>query len=137
MENPYIKENEEGVISFDLLKIEHGIKKICKCETPHYEIDKTNRLVLCRDCGAIIEPLEALITICKWTDSFTEYQNRAIEKTIVFQELANKELRRRLKNAAFKDMDEHYKENLHPHCPKCGEQFNPIKIDRWSSAKEE
>lgn len=132
IDNPYIKENSEGVISFDLLKLERGIKKICKCESPHYEIDTTNRLVICTGCGAIIEPFEALITICKWTDSFSEYQKKAIEKTKIFAEMAEHENRRRFKNGAFKDMDEHYKNGLHPKCPKCGEYFDPAKIVSWS-----
>lgn len=132
MDNPYIKENAEGVISFNLLKVEHGIKKICQCENPHYEIDLTNRLVVCTDCGAIIEPFEALLSCAKHMEKYSEYQKKAIEATKTFRELAEHEKHRRFKNAAFKEMDEHYKIGLHPRCPKCGEYFDPVKIVSWS-----
>ena len=36
------------------------MKKLCTCFEPHYMVDYKNKLVYCNDCGAIIDPLEAL-----------------------------------------------------------------------------
>lgn len=119
---------ENKILSFDLIKVEKGREKICKCNPPHYEIDTVNRIVTCTDCGAIIEPFEALLRICEYTDKLEEYQKKAVEKINIYKELADKEWKRRMKNRAFKEMDKQYQQGLYPICPKCGEKFNPMEI---------
>lgn len=47
----------------------------------------------------------------------------------------NEEWRRRMKNKAFKDMDKQYQEGMLPHCPKCGEIFDPMEITGWTNKK--
>ena len=128
--NPYI-ENKDGVISFDLLKVERGRKKICQCKTPHYELDIANRIVICKDCGAIIDPFDAMINVAMHMERYTEYQKDALSQIKAYREMANKEYRRRMKNAAFKNMDANYREGLFPLCPVCGEQFDPMEIRDW------
>ncbi len=127
--------SKEKVLSFELLKIEKGRERICKCNPPHYEIDVVNHIVTCKDCGATVEPFDALVTMCQYMDKFAEYQREAIEKISTYRELANKEWRRIFKNRIFKEMDYEYQKGLYPICPKCGEIFNPIKITRWANEK--
>ncbi|HBC98704.1 MAG TPA: hypothetical protein DC053_03875 [Lachnoclostridium sp.] len=131
MKNSYIARDND-VIRFDLCKLEKNKERLCQCKNPHYEVDAINRLVTCEDCGAIIDPFDALVNICKHQDNYKEYQKEAIEKVKLYRELADKEWRRRLKNACFKDMEKRYINGMHPECPVCGELFDPVKITRWS-----
>lgn len=71
-----MKENK--VLSFDLLRVERNRGKLCKCDPPHLEVDPVNRIVTCKDCGATIDPLEALLSICKYNEQLEEYQREAV-----------------------------------------------------------
>lgn len=114
-----------NVIRFDVLKVEYGKEKMCKCVSPHYEIDYQNHLVYCQDCGAIVDPFEALVHIArdfKRIDDHTEImleQRRQIEKYHP----------RRL---VIKKLEEQYissrKNNLEPSCPYCGRVFPLEKL---------
>lgn len=111
---------------------ESAVRKLCKCNPPHLEVDPVNRIVTCKDCGATIDPLEALLSICKYNEQLEEYQREALERARMWADLADSELRRRIKNAAFKDMDKQYRNGLYPVCPCCGEIFDPMEIRRFS-----
>lgn len=128
-----IIEEKDKILSFTLFKIEKGRKKICKCNPPHLEVDVVNRIVTCTDCGATLDAFDALVTICEYMNRYEEYQREAIKKTNIYREEANKELRRRMRNKAFKDMDSEYQSGLYPHCPECGKLFDPMRISSWSS----
>ena len=43
---------DNEIIFFNLVRIERGREKLCKCNPPHYEVDTVNRIVSCQDCGA-------------------------------------------------------------------------------------
>lgn len=126
-------EDNNNILSFSLFKVEKGREKICRCNPPHFEIDTNNRIVVCKDCGATIEPFEALIRICEYNDELEEYQKKAFEKAKTYAQWADNEGRRRMKNKAFKDMDAQYQNGLYPYCPKCKEMFDPIDLNRWGS----
>lgn len=126
---------ENNILPFTLFKVEKGREKICKCYPPHYELDPENRIVSCADCGATIDPFDTLICAFNFTESYREYQERAIENFKMYKELADKEWRRRFKNAAFKDMDRQYHDGMLPHCPRCGEVFDPMEIRQWTNRK--
>ncbi len=126
-------EEKDNVLSFTLYKVERGREKICKCNPPHFEVDTTNQIVVCLDCGATIDPFEALIRICEYTDQIKAYQEQALEKARIYAGWADKEWRRRMKNKAFKDMDAQYQNGLYPYCPRCGEMFDPLKLTHWGN----
>lgn len=117
--------DENDVLQFQFLKIEKGRSKLCKCNPPHYEVDVVNRIVTCTDCGAVIDPFEALVTLCSYEDRFTEYQEKALKKVKVYSEMADKEFRRRIKNAAFKNMDS----------PQCKKIINPVEITNYANKR--
>lgn len=130
-----IIEEKDKVLSFTLFKVEKGREKICKCNPPHYTIDVENRVVTCNDCGATIDAFEALMALYNHIDKYREYQEKALEKCKTYREWADKEWRRRMKNKAFKDMDKQYQEGMFPHCPKCGEIFDPMEITGRTNKK--
>lgn len=68
------------IVRFDAVKIEYGKRKMCQCYSPHYEIDFQNKLVYCLDCGAIVDPLEALMRIAKDTKRWDDYTQELLEQ---------------------------------------------------------
>lgn len=122
---------ENEIISFELAKINRGKEKICKCEVSHYEIDVVNRLVMCTDCGAIVDPFDALFSIAENLEEVEILQKRMLEKARAYTEMANEEMRKMVKNRTFRNMDEQYKKGMVPICPKCNTAFDPIEIKTW------
>lgn len=124
---------DKQIIDMDVLRINKNCRKICKCEKPHFEIDTTNRAVQCKDCGAYIDPFEALTRIARFGEELSEYQQRAIEKCRTYREEADKEILRMCKNRKFKDMERSYlHDGLHPICPHCEKTIDPLKINRFT-----
>lgn len=123
------------VISFDLLRIERGREKICKCNPPRLVIDVQNRIVTCEYCGATLDGFEALMKLADQFDELCKYEQSMIDNANSYKELADKEWRRRMKNKVFKDMDKQYQNDMYPYCPKCGEMINPIKITNYGNKK--
>lgn len=81
-------------VSFDLLRINKGMKKICRCNPPHYELSVENRIIMCSDCGAVVDPFEAMLSIAGYHEQLREETKRLKEKVKVYSEEANKELKR-------------------------------------------
>lgn len=72
--------DKEKPVSFDLLRINKGMKKICTCNPPHYEISVENRIIMCRDCGAVVDPFEAMLSIARYHEQLREETNRLKRK---------------------------------------------------------
>lgn len=128
-------EEKDKILSFNLFKVERGREKICKCSPPHYDIDTVNRIVTCTDCGATLDAFDVLVNFCNYIKEFEEYQDKALNQINLYRELADKEWRRRFRNGAFKEMDAEYRRGMLPHCPRCGEMFDPVKINHWTAEK--
>ena len=119
------------IISFDLAKINRGKTRICNCKNPHYEIDVTNRLVMCMDCGAILDPFDALCSLAERMEEVENIQQRMIEKANTYSKLADEECVRMIKNRKFREMDSNYKKGLFPYCPNCNTKIDPFKITSY------
>ncbi len=126
--------SKERPVKFDLLRINKGMKKICTCNPPHYEISVKNRIIMCRDCGAVVDPFEAILSIAEYHEQLREETKRLKEKVKVYSEEANKELKRMRKSRVFREMEEAYRNNMFPECPECGKNFDPLKITCWTKA---
>ena len=124
--------SKERPVKFDLLRINKGMKKICTCNPPHYEISVENRIIMCRDCGVVIDPFEAMLSIAEYHEQLREEMNRLKEKAKVYSEEANKELKRMRKSRVFREMEEAYRKDMIPRCPECGKYFDPLKITSWT-----
>lgn len=122
---------DSRIISFDLVKINRGKEKICKCKFPHYEIDITNRLVMCTDCMAIVEPFDALCSLAENYEKMEDAQRKMMDKAKTYEEIANMEIRRMIKNRIFREMNEQYRRGMIPICPTCNKPFEPVEIKKW------
>ena len=72
--------DKEKNVSFDLLRINKGIKKICRCNPPHYELSVENRIIVCRDCGAVVDPFDAMLAIAGYHEQLREETKRLEQK---------------------------------------------------------
>lgn len=110
----------EKIVRFDAVRIEYGKRKMCQCYSPHYEIDYQNKLVYCLDCGAIVDPLEALMRIAKDTKRWDDYTQELLEQR---RQIMSYQPRR----VVIKNLEKRYvkedRRNLEPTCPRCGRPF--------------
>lgn len=113
----------------DVLRVEHGKRKLCECFNPHYEIDNQNRLVYCVDCGAIVDPFEALKKIARHYERLGEQVEALLEQ------------RREIEGykphlVAIKELERHYRAqhfSMVPCCPRCGEPFDLPELTHWAN----
>lgn len=121
----------DDIIQFDIAKIERGKKKLCQCKNPHYEIDPINRIVMCTDCGAVMDAFDVLVSLAESGERIERLQNQMLQRAKTYGKLADEEFQRMIKNKVFRDMQSNYRKNMYPICPKCGELFDPMKIGTW------
>lgn len=103
----------------DIVRIEYGRKKICDCIPPHYEIDYKNRLVLCTDCGAVMDPFDALYRMALRYESINSQLDMVQRQA---EELKNYQPRRRV----LKELEwrmSRGENTMVPSCPHCHEPF--------------
>jgi hypothetical protein len=71
----------DNVIKITTLTINRNKRKNCDCydsyprQVPQYEIDTTNREVICKHCGVIVDPFDALLIISKRWERVSEEIN--------------------------------------------------------------
>lgn len=120
------------IIRFDIARIRRDRKKLCQCGNPHYDIDIANRIVECRDCGAVIVAFDVLVRLAERGEQIERLEKTMLEKAKVYREIASDEFNKMIKSRIFRDMQSNYKKNLFPICPECGRSFDPVKIVRWT-----
>jgi len=124
----------EKVLRYDIIKVDRQRKKLCQCHllhTPHYVIDSQNRVVECADCGAIIDPFEAMFRLALSHERQNAHWEAVLEQR---RQIANykphlvviKELERKYRSHKF---------SMLPSCPNCGENFEleEILYTHWTN----
>ena len=122
-------------VSIELLRVNRGRKKLCQCNPPHYEVDTENRIVMCTDCGAVVDPFEALLSVCLNYEIYEEDIRQLRKKAKYYADEANKEFNHMCRGRIFREMETHYRNNMLPTCPECGKSFEPVKIKLWTNRK--
>lgn len=123
----------EKVVRFDIARINKYSQKLCRCLEPHYEIDITNRMIQCKDCGAYVDPFECLENLVRHYERLEKYQELAKERLIYLQKEAKKT--RRLTYA--KEIDNNLKQGLAPLCPHCRKIIDVVNITEWTAFSED
>jgi len=119
----------DKIVSFGALRVEYGMEKTCQCKTARYEIDVKNRFVYCQDCGAIIEPFEALLNIAQYYERYEDRLNYMLEERRKLEEWNPRLL-------VAKNIVEHYHSGkMAPVCPRCHEAFDLKEIWQWTDAR--
>lgn len=110
----------EKVVRFDVVQVEYGKRKMCQCFEPHYEIDFQNKLVYCRDCGAIVDPFEALVRIARDTERWDNYTQEMLEQRRQIRDYQPRRVVIKKLEKQYVSAEHH---NLEPTCPRCGQPF--------------
>lgn len=112
------------LIDFNILRINRAARKFCRCPNPHYELDTVNRVVTCTDCGAFVDPIEALRVLSHEIEQFERIAEYAVEERKKLDAY-----KPRLKVIKF--LEEQYtgtRYSLIPSCPVCGEFFDLAEL---------
>lgn len=120
----------DKIVRFDVLQVEYGKAKLCRCIQPSYLIDSQNKLVYCKDCGAIVDPLDALISIARQHERADKYLQQQLEER---RQIDNYKPRR----VVIKNIEDHYNHHTEPTCPHCGKPFllKSLADGCWTNAK--
>lgn len=131
--NDHLVEEEDGestgkIKRIDVLKVEYGKRKLCECSNPHYEIDYVNKIVQCEDCGAIVEPFEALYNMAKHYERLGDQVEALLEQR---REIAAYKPHL----IVIKNLEREARAGMIPYCPKCGKTFELDEISAWHNRK--
>ncbi len=117
----------DNIKRIDILRIEKSMSKLCRCHEPRYELDTANRLVYCQDCGAIVDPFDALSKLA-W--KYEHLNNQVASLLEQAKEIQNYKPHLRV----FKGLEKSYratKYSMVPVCPHCGQGFDFKDINQW------
>lgn len=121
-----MSELPQKVLKFDIARVNYGRRKICQCLNPHYEIDVQNRLVVCKDCGAIIDPFDALVDLAKHYERIERWNQAALDQR---REIENYKPRL----LVIRELEKRYRgQKMIPRCLHCGEPFDLKEIANGS-----
>jgi len=70
----------DKIIPISTLIINRAKRKTCQCRNRKFEIDTTNREVICQECGAIVDPYDALLSIATHYDQLSEEVKYLLEQ---------------------------------------------------------
>lgn len=120
-----MSELPDNIKRIDVLRLEKAIQKPCDCMTYHYLIDSANKLVYCRDCGAIVDPFTALQRIAFHYEHLGDQVQGLLDQ------------RKAIVNwkpwlLVFRNLESEYRGGkMLPCCPDCGKPFYFEKIKAW------
>lgn len=125
--------DKKNVVRLDVVRVERGMMKPCRCFEPCYQLDMETRLVYCKGCGAIVDPFDALLGVSRGHERINEIIERMREEAKALEEY-----KPRLR--VIKELEQKYSgtsNSLVPSCPHCGEYFDLkdlLKVG-WRSRK--
>jgi len=110
----------DKIIDFTVLKIKYDRQKICQCPNPTYIIDYENKFVTCSQCGAYIDPFDALVCLASKPEKFRRETEMLLKQR---QEIINYKPHM----IVFRNLEQQYHKGKHgrmlPSCPRCGKPF--------------
>lgn len=114
----------------DVLRVERGLMKGCHCHTMNLTLDQDTRLVFCDDCGAIVEPFDALYRMARSWERAADQIEALLKQR---QELLNWKPHL----VALREVERTYRGgSMIPYCPHCGRGILAEELARGSTNKE-
>ena len=119
----------DKVIDIEILRINRNIGKRCKCHKRRFIIDPNNRSVYCEECGAWVDPYEAIEEMAR---NYERLHNNVAALLEQARQIANY----KPWLTVFKSMEKLYrKKEMLPCCPGCSEPFRFEDIKLWVNRK--
>jgi predicted molibdopterin-dependent oxidoreductase YjgC len=115
----------ENIVHIDVLRINRGIEKRCKCKDKTFIVDTQNRCVNCGSCGALIDPYEAIEYLATYWERVEQQTEALLEQ------------RRQIANykphlVVMRELERRYRgKKMLPCCPHCGRGFYFEEIKSW------
>lgn len=105
------------VFNLELLTLNVNARKHCTCYETRIEVDSVNRLVHCGQCGAVLDPFDALLRLARDHQSFRSEIDRLLQQR---REIASY----KPWLVTFKKLEQRYRRKQYvPTCPKCKGAF--------------
>lgn len=124
-----------NVLRMDVIKVDRAKKKLCNCFCTKYTIDTENRLIYCDNCGAVVDPYDALLKFAEWGERAAKQSEECINQLKFLQTEVSELRNKRQQLSVYKDMASHYKQSLYPICYHCKKAINPLKVTQYVSSK--
>lgn len=133
----------DKIISIIALRQGRQNEFICRCynnrlksqnKPPRFTVDEETHTVWCDWCGNMIEPFDAVMAITNYSDKLIKTLQEAHEEAVRVFKLVRKykPWRRAMKNI---EQSIGRNGNMLPLCPKCGEPFDLLEIERYRNRK--
>lgn len=121
----YSNELPKKVIDIESIRINRGMDKICDCKNRRFMLDTQNKKTYCRDCGAEIDPYDAMYELA----TSTNYLKQEVDKLL--------EQRKQIINykpwlLTIRNIEKQYRgKKMLPGCPRCDEPFYLEELKQW------
>lgn len=102
----------DNVVSIKTLRIRYDKAKKCTCDIRNFEIDTNNKEVLCGECGAIVQPYDALYEM-------SIYYERLVKEVENLLEQRKQILNWKPHLLPLRELERHYRNGMLPCCPYC------------------
>lgn len=103
----------DKVIPISTLRINRDKSKKCTCRNRKFEIDTQNKEILCQECGAIINPYDALFDIAYHYEQLSSEVDRLLEQ---HKQIVNWKPHL----LVMRELEKIYRGDMLPCCPHCG-----------------
>jgi len=131
------------IVELDQLRINRNIERVCSCDRRSFMIDTTNRRIICHECGAIVDPYEAMLEMAT-------KGNRLKEQVEVLLEQRKQILDYKPYLLVIRELERSYRgKKTLPNCPRCdhpfyleelvswtGREFADARIEAWEKEKQ-
>lgn len=115
------------IISFDQIRINRSLEKICNCDNRKFVVDTQNRRITCQSCGSIVDPYDAMYELAMNGERIQAQVEQLLEQ------------RKQIANykpwlVTIKKLEQQYRgRKMMPLCPACDEPFMLEELFRWVS----
>ena len=119
----------DKIIPISTLRIIRDKNKKCTCRNRKFYIDTQNREITCQECGAVIDPYDALLDIANHYERIEEEVNNllAVRKQIV-------DYKPHL--LAMRELERVYRGDMLPCCPHCNRGIYAKELLVASTSKQ-
>ena len=116
----------EKIIEIDQLRINRNIDKLCTCRNRRFMLDTTNKRVICNECGAEVDPYDAMYEMATSAEGLKKQVDRLLEQ------------RKQILDykpwlVTIRKLESKYRgKKMLPNCPRCDEPFYLEELTRWT-----
>jgi len=108
------------------LRIDRNAGKVCKCQNARRILNHENRQVYCEQCGALVDPFDALM-------DFAYKMKRDNKKLIRMSEQAKELSNYKPWLKVIRKLEKDYRgKKMLPNCPRCETPFYLEELTHWT-----